>query len=387
MPSFEVYATRFDDPRPIEQIPATGLEMTFPLSDHGECTFSATVEPGRSFWRPALSAAMSGVLICRDGVPVWSGQVMSESQSGPRTFDFTCAEWGSFFEQTPAVPFAAWNTNDHVLFRRLITDAQAVAGQDCGILLGTTLGAAVSDLTIRPWDSTTVEEELRRLSEAAGGPEFYFAATGTLENPTRTLVLGDRMGSVTPTAVLEYVEDTSDFVPPEAPPTITLLGSLFPGAQPYAVIGGRRGGNIIAHPARQQSPGITAVIAVGAGEEGAQLRRSAVATTLLNAGYPRKTKTASYVDVTVPATLQRHANADLAAASGMTTSYTLSTFGSDPDWTSIARGDTVRVEADTDVYSTERPLVFNTRVLSMSVRVPDNGPEEVNYLVASTRDY
>jgi len=362
--------------------------MTFPLSDHGEASFSATVEPRRSFWRPALSCAMSGILVCSDGVPVWSGQMLSERQSGVRTFDFTFAEWGSFFETCPAVPFALTNTNDHVLQRRLISDAQAVAGQNVGIILGTTLGASVSDLTINAWGTTSVEEEFRRLAEAANGPEWYVNTTGTLENPTRTLVQGDRLGSVTPQqgAVLEYVEDTEAYVPPEAPPKLTLLGSLFPGAQPYAVIGGRRGGNVISHPARQQSPGITVAVAVGAGDQLAQIRKTAPATALLAAGYPRQTQIQQYTDVVIEATLQRHADADLAAGSGMTTTYNLATFGTDPVWTGIARGDTVRVEADTDVYAGERPLIFETRVLDIAVMVPDQGETQVTYVVADVRE-
>ena len=385
---YEVYATRWDDGHVVEElIPARGLEFTLPLSDHGECSFSATVEPRRSFWRPALSCAMSGILVCRDGVPMWSGQMLGERQSGPRQFDFTFAEWGSFFETCPAVPFALTNTNDHVLQRRLISDAQAVSGQDVGIILGATTGATLSDLTVNAWGTTTADEELRRLGEHAGGPDWYVNTTGTLENPTRTLVQGDRLGSVDPVTVLEYVEDTQDYVPPEAPPVVTLLGSLFPGAQPYAVIGGRRGGNVIAHPARQQSPGITVAIAVGAGDQLAQLRKSAPATSLLTAGYPRKSKTSSYVDVTNPTTLQRHADSDLAAGSGMTTVFTLTTFEDDPDWTAVARGDTVRVELDSDVYATERPLVFNSRVLDRAIHVPDDGKVQVNWVLANTRDY
>jgi hypothetical protein len=262
-----------------------------------------------------------------------------------------------------------------------------VAGQDVGIILGSTLGATASDLTINAWDTTTVEEEFRRLGEHAGGPEWYVNTTGTLENPTRALVQGDRLGSVNPVTVLEYVESTEDWTPPEAPPVVTLLGSLFPGAQPYAVIGGRRGGNVISQPARQQSPGITATRAVGAGDQLAQLRKYATATTLLTAGYPRKTKTATYTDVVIEATLQRHADADLAAGSGMTTVYTLTTFEDDPDWTGVARGDTVRVELDTDVYASERPLVFTSRVLDMAVHVPDDGKVQVNWVLADVRDY
>jgi hypothetical protein len=313
--------------------------------------------------------------------------MLGERQSGARTYDFTFAEWGSFFETCPAVPFTLTNTNDHVLQRRLISDAQAVAGQDVGIILGSTLGATVSDLTIDAWGTTTVEEEFRRLGEHAGGPEWAVITTGTLENPTRTLIQGNPLGSTTPVAVLEFVEETEAYVAPEAPPTLTLLGSLFPGAQPYAVIGGRRGGNIISHPARQQSPGITVAIAVGAGDQLAQIRKSAPATALLNAGYPRKTKTATYTDVSIEATLQRHADADLASGSGMTTVYTLTTFEDDPDWTQVARGDTVRVELDTDVFASERPLVFTSRVLDLAVHVPDDGKVQCNWTLADVRAF
>jgi len=287
----EVYATRWDDAHIVEElIPARGLMFNLPLMNHGKATFSATVEPRRSFWRPALSCAMSGVLVAENGVPVWQGKLTGDHQSGPRTFDFEAAEWGSFFEKVPAVPFTLTNTNDHVLQRRLISDAQAVAGQDCGIILGSTLGATVSDLTINAWDTTMAAEEFRRLGQHAGGPEWYFASTGTLENPTRTLVQGDRLGSMTPVAVLEYVENTENWVPPEAPPTVTLLSSLFPGPQPYAVIGGRRGGNVFAHLGRGQSPGITVAVAVGAGDQLAQIRKTAPATALLAAGFPRQTE-------------------------------------------------------------------------------------------------
>jgi len=381
--AYEVYATRWDNAHVVEEIiPARGLEFTLPLSDHGECSFSATVEPGRSFWRPALSAAMSGILVCRDSVPMWSGRMLGESQTGPRTFGFTFAEWGSAFETVPAVPLALTNTNDHVLFRRLISDAQAVAGQNYLVQMGSTTGATTSDLTINAWDTTMAEEEFRRLGESAGGPEWYVAATGTFENPTRTLVLGDRLGSTAASAVLEYVEDTTDYVPPAAPPVLTMLGNIFPTDARPVFAGGRRGGNVIAHPARRQSPGMTATIAVGSGQEVAQLRRPAVATDLLAAGFPRRTKVASYSDVSIPETLQRHADADLAAARGMVTAHTLSTFEGDPDWTGVARGDTVRVILDSDVYAGVRPLVFETRVLDMAVLVPDDGPVQVNYTTA-----
>jgi hypothetical protein len=106
----------------------------------------------------------------------------------------------------------------------------------------------------------------------------------------------------------------------------------------------------------------------------------------LAAGFPRQTLVGQYSDVTVAATLQRHADADLAANAGMVTSYTLTTFADDPDWLSVGRGDTVRVEIDSDVYSGERPLIFNTRVLDRAVHVPDEGRPQVNWVVADVRE-
>lgn len=387
MTSYEVYATAHGDPRAVTEIvPARGLEFTMPLCDHGEASFRATVEPGRSLWRPALSVAMSGILICRDGVPKWVGQMTGEQQVGDRTFEFEFAEWGSAFETVPAGATALTQVNDHVIFRNLIDTAQGVPGQNYAVTAPYTEGASFSDLTINAWDTTTVEEQFRRLGESAGGPEWYIHATGTFENPGRTLVLGDRLGSRTPTVTLDYVEDTQDWVPPEAPPQLTTLGNVFPTDARRIVNGRRRGGNVIAHPARRQTPGFTAAIAVGEGQEHAQLRATAEAEALLHAGYPRRTRVARYDDVSIPATLQRHADADLAAARGITTAYTLSTLDGEPDWTQVARGDTVRVELDTDVYAGERPTVFETRVLDIAVGVQDDGPAIINWMLADVRD-
>jgi hypothetical protein len=388
MPKYEVYATRFDDPHIIEEmLPARGLEFTMPLSDTGECRFSATVEPGRSFWRAAIAAFVSGVLVCRDGVPIWSGRVVSDVQSGARTYDFEAAEWAQFFEGIPAVPFTYKATNDHAIVQDVFTRAMAVPGQDPRIVVPATRGAAVSDLTINAWDNLTVDAVLRQQSAAEGGPEWYIGAGGTLENPTRPLVMGDRLGSPTPTAVLEYVEDSEVYVAPPGPPKLTLLGNLFPGQQPQAVVG-RRGGNVIAHPARRQDGVATAtvIIAIGAGEENAQLRATAE-SPLINAGYPRITRTTTYQDVTVPATLQRHADADLAAVAGLLTSYTLTTWDGEPDWTGIQRGDTVRVILDTDAYGAQRPVEFEARVLGIAVQVQDNGPAQINWELSTTMEH
>lgn len=389
MPRYEVYANRWDDPRIIEElIPARGLEFSLPLSDHGEASFTATVEPGRSFWRSSVALPVSGVLITRDDVPVWQGWVTDERPAGPRSFQFTCREWGAFFDdKTPAVQRLWTAANDHQIFRDLITDAQAIVGQNIRVQVGTTTGKAVSDWAVNAWDDTTVGREFKALASADGGPEWYIGAGGTVDNPIRQLILGDRLGHTTAQTVLEFVEDTEDYQAPDAPPVLTLLGSLYPGSAP-SVPARRAGGNLIAQSRTQTaSSAATATIAIGSGIDLAQLRRFAQSSRLLTAGWPRMTATGTYTDVSDPLTLQGHATADLAALAGIATDYSLVSLDDDPDWTQTPRGSTVRAILDTDIYGAERPVGgpngFDVRLQSTVVRVADNGPAQVEWQVST----
>lgn len=390
MPRYEVYATRFDSTGIVDElVPARGLSFSMPLNDHGECSFTASVEPGRSFWRPALSMPFSGVLVARDGVPWWSGILTDERPAGPRSFGFTAREWGWFFEEkVPAVPRSWADANDHAIFRDLIDDAQAIAGQNLMVETGSTIGATTSDRVVNAWDKTTVGREFRSVADAEGGPEWYFATAGTMEAPRRLLVLGDRLGHTQAQTVLEYVEDTEAYAAPDAPPTVTLLGDLFPGPAPLVPVR-RGGGNVIAQGrSRSLAEAATVVVATGSGEEAAQLRSTAPATSLLAQGWPRMTSFSDYNDVVKSATLARHASADLAARAGIATGYSLVTLDGDPsaDWTQTPRGSTVRVVLDTDVYGADRPVGgadgFDARCIGITVRVPDAGEAQVEWSVA-----
>lgn len=385
MPRYEVYATRWDDPHIVDElIPAKDLEFSMPLSEHGECSFTATVEPGWSSWRSSLTKDLSGVLVARDGVPVWQGWLVEDSESGPRTFSFRAIEWGYFFTASPAVPRTWAGVDDHQIFRDLVTDAQAVSGQNIQVQMGSTTGAASSDRKVNSWDDTTVEREFRSVADAEGGPEWYFGTTGSLSNPIRYLYLGDRLGATDTAAFLEYVEDTAPADGPGGIPTLTLLGGIYPGVGPLQVTR-RAGGNVIAKARTRQGDSATVAVAIGSGDEAAQLRKTAT-SSLLGMGWPRMTRSTAYSDVTVPATLQRHANADLAKAQGFATGYSLATLDGDPDWVSVPRGSTVTVSLDTDIYAGPRPLEFDTRLLGLTVRVPDTGAAQVQWDVATVQE-
>lgn len=389
MPEYEVYATRWDDPHIVEELlPARELSFSLPLSEHGECSFSATVEPGRSLWRASVTPPLSGVLVTRDDVPVWSGWVTSERPGGPRTFQFTAREWGSFFATTPARVFEYSQWADQAIFRDLVDYAQTQAGQDVHVETGSFAGGSVSDMTINAWDNRDTESAYRMVADQEDGPEWYFGTSGTKAAPVRSLVLGSRLGSVDPVDVLHYVEDTEDWFGADGASSIALLGDLFPAGTIVSGIG-RRGGNVVAlGRTRDTARSTTVAVAVGDGTDKAQVRSTARATRLIDTvGWPAMTRWFQHSSVMNTSTLARHARADLAASAGIATGYELVTLDGDPDWTQVARGSTMRVTLDTDVFAGPRPHTFDSRVLSMQVNVPDDGGSaQVTWALAETLD-
>jgi len=61
---------------------------------------------------------------------------------------------------------------------------------------------------------------------------------------------------------------------------------------------------------------------------------------------------------------------------GISTGYQIVTQGSRPNWRTVPRGSTLRVELDTDKYAGPRPLKLTTRLLNLTVAVPDDGGDE-----------
>ena len=381
---------RWDDPTPVEQIPLVGgLEFSLPVSDDGEASLSAVVKPGGGAWRSALSMPLSGVLIASNGVPVWDGWVTGDDGPNGRTFSLKAREWGHYFTTKCQQPARTWpsGTNDHQIFRDLVTEAQTVSGQNLGITVDpTTMGGSTSTKVVNPWDDTTVGREFRAVADADGGPEWYFGIAGSLDNPIRQLVLADQLGDSSSPVVLEYVEDTEE---PEEPqdPLVVLLGDVFAGG-PQVVRVRRTGGNVIAQGRSQNiDNAATVAVAIDGGTEAAQVRAVAPANNLLANGWPRMTVTRSYSDYQTNNSLAAHARADLKAAAGIATGYSLVTLeSSEPDWTQVRRGSLVRVILDTDVYGAERPVGgqngFTTRLRSIVVRAPSSGTPQVEWRVA-----
>jgi hypothetical protein len=388
---YGVYATRWDDPHIVEElVPARGLSFGMPLSDHGEASFTATVEPGRSSWRAALGLPLSGILVTADGHPCWSGWVTGERQTGQRTFAFTAVEWGAIFARFPAPTKDYLLTDGMAAMRDLIASAQAVAGQNVAVAAaGTGTSGYPAGVQVNAWDTSSVEDVLRQITEAENGPEWYFATTGTLDNPQRTLIHGVNLGNHAPDddPVLHYVESTPDWAGYPAPGGVRLLTDLFPGEAANVVQDlPRRGGNVLAVSRdRSVARSATQIIGTGDGAEIAQLRRFAVNTRLRNIGWPLLTSFVNHGGINDEGLLQRLVNADRDAVGGIATSYAISTYDGDPEWSQVPRGSHMRAILDTDVYATPRPYTFRTRLLNTTVAANDDGgPAQITWDLAET---
>lgn len=386
-----------------EELPLRGASFSLPLSGHGDLRGTYTVPPGQGSLRAAAAPVVSGVLVCRDDRPVWEGMLWADRQTGPRSFEVSASEWGSVFERAVvSKAFIAaiaggtslnYNTDDHTIFRDLIAKAQAYAGQNYNIQVGAGAGPTRSQLNVPWWELATIEDVLTELGNRQGGPEWAFTVTGTISNPVRRLLLGTPLGRQTVAEsglLLEYVEDTGPAPEkPAGPPRVTTADTLFPGLSEGVAVASLHGagGNIVAVPGVDRDGGSSATeyVVVGAGEEADMMTATATAADLLNLGWPRLTRKSSYKDVSRQVTLQAHADADLAAARGLTVVIRATTLGFDPDWTQVQRGDAVRVELDTDVHGM-RPYVLESRVLGVDVAPSgEGGHEQVTYTVAGVQ--
>ncbi len=386
MTVYRVLTCRWNDPTIAGEVPARGLSFNLPLSDSGQVSCTASVGVDRR-WRDTLAVPLSGLLVTRDDQPVHSSWLTGDTQQpGSREFSLAGDEWLAFYGKVPAVPWTYTDTNDHVIFRDVLSRAAAVSGQSVRIVMdSTTTGAATSDLTLNAWDHPYVLDTLTDTANADGGPEWAVVADGSWQQHTRRLLLADTLGLPKgPDApVIEYVEPLTGAAA-SAVPQVGLLGQLFPTGTVVQGISDRRGGNAIA-VGRTIDAGKSATVslAVGAGDEKAQLTAGFPASALLANGWPRLTQINSYTDVSVQATLNRHATADLAASAGRVTTYQVVTLDGAPDWTGIPRGSWVRLVLDTDLYGKGGVDTW-CRVQDIAVNVDDDGgPAQVTWTLSS----
>lgn len=401
--SYGVYITRWGDDQIIGQVPAREIEWEGVVSDDGLATFTLDVPRGGASWRAYLSPVMSGVLIAEGDQIRWGGWVIGEQQSGDRAFRFTAVEWGRFLASVYVSPLHATippmvGVDDSEIIRRLAVSAVSRAGQGIPLEVQATTAGATSDLIedVRPSSLKDFRSLIQAISDQADGPEWACRVEGTLSQPRRILRVASLLGrqAVAESRLcLEWIADYGGPVEaPGAPPLRTSLDNLYPSwggiYTSSARTTRRHGGNVVATPQRTRvgMSAATEVHTTGAGMDDDKLMGHASDERMIQLGWPRIEASESHPDVTVQATLDRHAVGALGARRGLTTAMELTTFAEDPDLASYQLGDVARIVMETDLYGYARPgealpvIDVERRTLGYSVRVDDNGgPTLVTY--------
>lgn len=304
-------------------------------------------------WVQATQPKRAGLVVDRDGVPVWAGVIWKRDyDTTTQVMTLGAGGFLSYLHRlaiTSTLTFTG--TDQFAIARTLLDAAQAKAGADLGITATAGSSGVLRDRTYWGYEAKPVGEALTQLSDVISGFDFDFdlawgGATGRRLDVNLTLSY-PRRGRRAETNNLVFE------------------------------IG--RNAQLLSWP-EDTSEAADVVYAVGAGEGDDMLRFTASDLSLVDAGYLRTERTITHKDVTILGTLQGHAQAELAARrqTGVSTPK-LSTQGDrEPEVGSWILGDecTVRIQAGDDVRFPDGIERFY-RILGYDVDVDDNGAERV----------
>lgn len=231
------------------------------------------------------------IFVERDGTLVWGGRIIP-----PRDYDSSTGRITINAEETVGafanryLPNLSWYGVDQFdIFRGIVTTLQSDVGGDLGLVLGAEMSGVLRDRNYLLGDQTVGLDALTNLSEVINGFDWATQVVWDENNdPQERIVLFyPRMGRVGNQSglVLEHDRFT--------------------------------GGGNVAHYTWSDGPGLfTRSWATTETEEGVQLVASKTNTDLIAAGYPLLEQSQSYDGIVILQTLQDHADALSAYASG-----------------------------------------------------------------------
>lgn len=273
----------------LDELPLSGVTAGLTLNGLGQ--FNATLDLADSALRKALDpigATQTGrtiIYIDRDGVLVGGWVVWT------RTYDSTTKKltlggqdvW-SYFRSRLIKADATFAGQDQLaIAHSLINTAQAATGGNIGVVVGTETSGVLRDRTYYGYEYKPVAEAVEQLAAVQGGFDFRIDVAYINGVPTKRLILG-------------Y---------PQIGQTANVSNLVFEYAD---------GGNIMSYtyPEDSTTQAVSST-ATGAGDGPAALTSTATNSALITGGYPLLEEQTTYGDISVQATLDAHAQANLAA--------------------------------------------------------------------------
>lgn len=312
MPVYRYFAHDLRTNTQLLELPLTGVRFGEILNGAG--TFSATLQlavPAATSATTTSSAAeeltnastpeRTAIWIERDGVIIWGGIIWQRKRGKSRPAELSGATFWSYFRRRNLFPEGGAGlvytaTDQHTIFRGLVTAAQNPPGSNIGVLTGSGLSGVLRDRTYLVYEVPVIADVAEQLAAVDNGFDF---AIEVGQDRSKNLVLSyPRRGRQASSTNVAFVD----------------------------------GKNLIDYEVLEDGTRSARVVqAFGAGDGDRMLRSTQTRTDMLDAGFPATSTVTSYKSVTDQSTLNAHALADVNARAVTPTFWKVRVDPTDPD--------------------------------------------------------
>ena len=346
----------------IAELPLTGVSFTQQLNQAGTLQGHLLLS-GMATEQFNVNAstipARTAIYVDRNNDLVWGGVIWNRVyNSNDQTLSLTAREFESYFERRRITSTQSFtNTDQLVIARTLIDDAQTVPYGDIGVITGAETSGVLIDRVYYDYELKGVYPAIQDLSRAEDGFDFNIKVEydNVTEEPKKTLILGYPRSGV--------VYDIND---PEA------FVFIFPA------------GNIVEYEYPEDgSIAANSIYALGAGSNEGKLIEQALDASKFADGWALLEDQANYSDVTDSTLL-----AELATGQVLAVSYPPTTLKivvpayASPEFGSYEIGDDARIIITDERFPETLDTVY--RIVALSVQPGEDGPERVTITLTQT---
>ena len=346
----------------IAELPLTGVSFTQQLNQSGtlnghlllsalnsaEFNVNASTIPGRS-----------AIYVDRNGDLIWGGIIWNRTyNSAEQVLSLTAREFESYFERRRISTTDTFtNTDQLVIARTLIDDAQLVPSGDIGVITGSETSGVLIDRVYYDYELKNVYQAIQDLSRADDGFDFLIDVSydPITDEPIKTLVLGYPR-----TGVIYDLNDAEALV------------FIFPA------------GNIVEYEYPEDaSIAANTIFALGAGSNEGKLISIAQDTTKITEGWAVLEDVANYSDVTDSVLLDELSLGQVLAVSFPPTTIKIVVPAYiPPTLNDYNIGDDARLIITDERFPGTLDAVY--RIVALNIQPGEDGPERVTLTLTAS---
>ena len=346
----------------LAELPLTGVSFTQQLNQSGTLNghiLLSALQSAQFNVNASTIPGRSAIYVDRNGDLIWGGVIWNRTyNSAQQTLNLTAREFESYFERRRVTTTQNFtNTDQLVIARTLIDDAQLVTNGDIGVIVGTETSGVLIDRVYYDYELKNVYQSIQDLSRAEDGFDFLINVSydPITEEPIKTLVLSYPRSGV--------IYDVND---PDA------IVFLFPA------------GNIVEYEYPEDaSIAANIIYALGAGSNEGKLISIAQDTPKFTEGWAVLEDVANYSDITDATLLNELSLGQVLAVSYPPTTIKIVVPAYiPPTLNDYNIGDDARLIITDERFPGTLDAIY--RIVALNVQPGENGPERVTLTLTAS---